>query len=159
MTEANIANREIISTRLLSAPRELVFEAWTKPEHLIKWWGPNGFTHTFKEIEVKPGGVWRFIMHGPDGTDYPNRVVFEEIEPPSRIVYLHDSDGDEPSINFKVEINFEERENKTLLTMRMEFPTAEALALVVNEYGALEGQKQHLNKLEAHLEKMMEGKL
>ena len=72
------AEREISITRLFDAPRELVFEAWTDPEQVVQWWGPHGFTTTIHEMDVRPGGVWRFIMHGPDGTDYDNRVVFEE---------------------------------------------------------------------------------
>jgi uncharacterized protein YndB with AHSA1/START domain len=73
------SDREIITRRLLNAPRELVFEAFTQPEHLAKWWGPNGFTITTHEMEVKPGSAWRFMMHGPDGVDYPNKIVYEEL--------------------------------------------------------------------------------
>ena len=70
------SNRELVMTRVLDAPRDLVYEAWTNPRHIAQWWGPKGFTNTIHEMEVKVGGVWRFIMHGPDGTDYPNKVVF-----------------------------------------------------------------------------------
>lgn len=66
---------------------------WTDPKH-IAWWGPNGFTNTIHEMNVKPGGVWRFIMHGPDGTDYPNKILFIEVVKPERLVYTHGSDED-----------------------------------------------------------------
>ena len=70
------ARREIITTRVLDAPRELVWKAWTDPKHVAEWWGPNGFTNTIHEMDVRPDGVWRFIMHGPDGVDYKNEIVF-----------------------------------------------------------------------------------
>src|SRR5450631_188479 len=91
---ADTSDREIVITRVFDAPRELVFKAWTDPKHLVHWWGPNGFTNTFHEVDIRPGGVWRFTMHGPDGVDYPNRIVFEEIVKPERIVYAH-SGGEE----------------------------------------------------------------
>jgi hypothetical protein len=81
----------------LNAPRELVWKAWTDPKHLINWFGPKGFTNTFHEIDIKPGGVWKFTMHGPDGTDYPNLVVFDKIVRPEYITYTHGS-FDEPEM-------------------------------------------------------------
>jgi uncharacterized protein YndB with AHSA1/START domain len=85
-------DREIIITRTFDAPRERVWEAWTDPKQVIKWWGPNGFTNTLFEMDVKPGGVWRHMMHGPDGTDYPNKVVYIEVVKPERLVYSHGRD-------------------------------------------------------------------
>ena len=76
-TDPALAARSIVTTRLVDAPRDLVFEAWSDVEHLKHWWGPNGFTTTTSEFDFRPGGVWRFVMHGPDGTDYPNLIVFE----------------------------------------------------------------------------------
>jgi uncharacterized protein YndB with AHSA1/START domain len=76
----------IIGSRLLHAPRELVFSAFTDPRHLAQWWGPNGFTTTTHSFEFRPGGVWRFVMHGPDGRDYQNRITYDEIVRPERIV-------------------------------------------------------------------------
>jgi uncharacterized protein YndB with AHSA1/START domain len=84
-TEA--ADRELVFTRVYDAPRELVFEAWTDPKHLTQWWGPNGFTTTIHEMDVRPGGVWRLVMHGPDGKDYNNRIAFLEVVKPERLVY------------------------------------------------------------------------
>src|SRR4051794_12623895 len=89
-TEATAtSDREIVATRVFDAPRELVFKAWTDPEHLAQWWGPTGFTNTFHEFDLRPGGVWRFVMHGPDGVDYKNENVFVEIVKPERIVFDH----------------------------------------------------------------------
>jgi uncharacterized protein YndB with AHSA1/START domain len=67
----------IIATRVFDAPRELVFALWTDPEHLAQWWGPNGFTTTTHTFDMRPGGAWRFVMHGPDGRDYQNRITMK----------------------------------------------------------------------------------
>ena len=81
------ADRELLITRTLNAPIELVWEAWTNPEHLAKWWGPNGFTNSISKMDMKPGGEWNLIMHGPDGTDYKNKSIFKEIIKHKKIVY------------------------------------------------------------------------
>lgn len=86
----------IIGVREFDAPRELVFRAWTDPKHLAQWWGPNGFSTTTSAFDLRPGGVWRFVMHGPDGRDYENRVTFDEVVPPERLVY-HRGGGDDVS--------------------------------------------------------------
>jgi uncharacterized protein YndB with AHSA1/START domain len=78
-------DREIVTTRVFDAPREMVFDAWTDPKHIGQWWGPIGFTTTTHEMDVRPGGVWRFTMHGPDGRDYKNRIVYTEIVRPERL--------------------------------------------------------------------------
>jgi uncharacterized protein YndB with AHSA1/START domain len=77
------ADREIVVTRVFDAPRELVFDAFTDPAHISNWWGPDGFTTTTHEMDVRPGGTWRFVMHGPDGVDYDNIIVYREITSPS----------------------------------------------------------------------------
>src|SRR3954469_24322675 len=87
--ENNTADREISISRLFNAPIELVWEVWTKPEHIVQWWGPNGFTNTITKMEVAPGGEWDLIMHGPDGTDYKNKSVFKEVIKHKKIVYEH----------------------------------------------------------------------
>src|SRR5579884_4127269 len=86
--------RIIVGMREFDAPRALVFSAWTDPKHLAQWWGPNGFTTTTSSFDMRPGGVWRFVMHGPDGRDYQNRITFEEIVPPERLVYRHGGGDD-----------------------------------------------------------------
>lgn len=150
-TIASVEGRELIITRHFHAPRNLVFKAWTDPQHLPHWWGPKGFTLTVQEIDVKPGGVWRYVMHGPDGVDYDNKIVYTEVVNPERLVYSHGDSGGE---HFKVTVTFAEQGDKTELTMRMLFKSAEELEQVVKEYGAIEGAKSTLDRLEEQLSKM-----
>ncbi|MGZ3751565.1 MAG: SRPBCC domain-containing protein [Mucilaginibacter sp.] len=89
--QSDTADREIVITRVFDAPRDLVFKTWTDPNHLINWWGPSGFTNTFHEINIKPGGKWRFTMHGPDGINYANLITFSEVVIPERLAYEHGS--------------------------------------------------------------------
>jgi uncharacterized protein YndB with AHSA1/START domain len=146
------ADREIVTTRVYDAPRELVFAAWTTPEHLARWWGPNGFTTTTLEMTFAVGGAWRFIMHGPDGVDYPNRIRYREIVRPERLVYLHDADGaGDPG--FESTITFIERDGQTTLTMRALFPSA-AMVEQVKKFGAVEGGRQTLARLADYLPAM-----
>lgn len=153
--EQNIkTEREMIFSRIVNAPRELVFDAWTIQEHVEKWWGPDGFRTTSKKFELKPEGVWLFTMHGPDGVDYPNKIVFMEISRPDKLVYRHsDDEGVEP-IRFHVEVTFEEENGKTLITMHMIMETTEMLTKVVEEYGAFEGAIQHLGRLRDYIKTM-----
>src|SRR5260221_1884868 len=83
------ADREIVISRVIDAPREPVFEAFTEVRHLSRWWGPEGFTTTTRSFEFRVGGVWDFVMHGPDGTDYQQWITWREIVPPARIALLH----------------------------------------------------------------------
>lgn len=150
-------DREISITRTFQAPRELVFEAWTNPKHVVHWWGPTGFTNTIHEMNVKPGGIWRFIMHGPDGTDYPNKIIFKEVIKPKRLTFDHGWDVEDfykdPRL-FEVEVNFEEKGKATEVLMKMVFKTKEVKDEVVEKYGAIEGNKQTMNKLEEYLKTM-----
>ncbi len=151
---SDTSDREIIISRVLNAPRELVFEAWTDPEHLAHWYGPNGFRTITHEMDVRVGGTWRFIMRGPDGTDYPNRIVFSEVVKPERLVYTHDSGpekGEDPHAFF-VTVTFADQGRKTGLTMRSIFRSAAARDHVVREFGAIEGGKQTLARLEEYLQ-------
>jgi uncharacterized protein YndB with AHSA1/START domain len=147
-------DRALVFTREFDAPRELVWDAWTQPQHVAQWWGPNGFTNTVLEMGVRPGGVWRLTMHGPDGIDYPNKIVYREVVRPERLVYDHTDDVEDPKTHFHVTVTFEEHERGTRLTMRMEFATPEELQAVVDEYGALEGATQTLERLREHLTTM-----
>lgn len=147
-------DQQIITTRLVNAPRELVYKVWTDPEHIVKWWGPDGFTNTIQSMEVKPGGQWRFIMHGPDGTDYPNLITYKEVIPPARLVYAHGSGEENDAHSFDVTVTFEEQDGQTMLTMTSTFKTKEARDFVVKNYGAIEGARQTLNKLEAYLQQL-----
>ena len=155
---ASTADREIVVSRLFQAPRELVFKAFTDPNGITNWWGPNGFTTTTSEMDLRPGGVWRFVMHGPDGTDYPNRVVYNEVVAPERLVYRHDDDaGDgQVGVQFDVTVTFDDEGGKTRLTMRSLFETAAERARLVEEFGALEGANQTLERLGAYLKTLQE---
>jgi uncharacterized protein YndB with AHSA1/START domain len=146
------SDREIAGTRILRAPRALVFEAFTTPEHLARWWGPNGFTTTTKSMAFEPGGVWRFTMHGPDGTDYPNVITFLEIVRPEKIVYKHGGDADAEPVNFTTTITLEDLGRETRATWRMVFPSAQAKRFVVEKYGAADGLQQTLDRLVAYAE-------
>ncbi|MGN6569752.1 MAG: SRPBCC domain-containing protein, partial [Flavipsychrobacter sp.] len=77
--KSSTVNREIRLTRTLNAPVDLVWEAWTNPEHVANWWGPNGFTNTISKMDMQAGGEWNLVMHGPDGTDYDNKSIFREV--------------------------------------------------------------------------------
>jgi len=147
------ADREIVITRVFDAPRELVWNAWTDPSRVSKWWGPNGFTTTTHAMDVKPGGVWRFVMHGPDGRDYPNRITFLEVARPERLVYKHAGEEDHEGVDFHVTVTFEDAGGKTRVTMRSVFPSAAERERVAKEYGAVEGGVQHLGRLAEHLAK------
>jgi uncharacterized protein YndB with AHSA1/START domain len=156
---SNTGDREIIATRILKAPREVVFEVWTNPKHVVHWWGPTGFTNTISEMSVKPGGVWRFIMHGPDGTDYPNKIVFKEVIKPSFLSYDHGWDVDDlkkDSRTFEVTVNFNAKGKTTELIMKMVFKSKEVKDEVVEKYGAIEGNKQTMDKLEEFLHRFEE---
>src|SRR5919202_4976951 len=83
------ADREIVISRIIDAPREVVFEAFTEIRHLSRWWGPEGFTTTTRAFEFRVGGEWDFVMHGPDGTDYTEWITWTEIAAPERIAMLH----------------------------------------------------------------------
>ena len=101
-----LSDREVVFTRLVDAPRERVWMIWTDVRHLHRWWGPAGFTTTTHEFTFAPDGVWRFVMHGPDGTDYPNRIVFRELDPPARIVYENGWDLPGAPLDFTVVVSF-----------------------------------------------------
>lgn len=151
------SDTEIVISRVLHAPRELVWEAWTNPKHVVNWWGPRGFTNTTKRHEFRVGGYWEHMMHGPDGTNYPNKAKFLEIVPLERIVFLlgggSDLEADERrGATFRATWTFESVEgNKTRLTGRMVFPSKEARDRVVRDFGAIQGGKQTLERLAEHL--------
>jgi uncharacterized protein YndB with AHSA1/START domain len=147
----NRKGETLVISRLLNAPRELVFEAWTDPKHLAHWYGPNGFTITTENIDVKAGGEWKFIMHGPDGRDYPNKIIFTEVLKPERLVYHHAGDADTEPVSFHVTVTFEKSGEQTQLTMTSVFASAEELDRVNREYGAIEGGQQTITRLAAYL--------
>jgi uncharacterized protein YndB with AHSA1/START domain len=141
------ADRELVATRVFDAPRALVFKLWTTPEHLGKWWGPRGFTTTTYAMDFRPGGAWRYCMHGPDGTDYQNRVTFTEIVEGERIAFRHGGSDDVEPVGHESIATFEDLDGKTKVTMRLIFPTAEQRELIVKKYGAAEGLVQTIDRL------------
>ncbi|HWY44570.1 MAG TPA: SRPBCC family protein [Candidatus Sulfotelmatobacter sp.] len=155
---ASTAGREIAATRIFAAPRELVFSMYTDPKHIGNWWGPRGFTTTTEEMDVRPGGTWRFVMHGPDGRDYRNRIVYLEIDLPSRLVYKHDPEKGTEPVNFEVTITFADLGDETEVAVRMLFPSAAAREHVAQKYGAVEGLSQTLDRLAEHLAIVRSGK-
>jgi uncharacterized protein YndB with AHSA1/START domain len=137
----------IEGVRVFDAPRALVFSCFTDPKRLGEWWGPNGFTTTTHSFDFRVGGAWRFVMHGPDGRDYQNRIKFEEIVPNERIVWQHGGGEDIEPVQFKQTLTFEELGGKTRLTWRGEFPSAQERDRVVKEYGADKGLVQTMSRL------------
>ena len=118
------ADREIVISRVISAPRELVFEAFTEVRHLSRWWGPEGFTTTTRAFEFRVGGEWDFVMHGPDGTDYQEWISWTEIAPPERIALLHGESRGDPNA-FESVLTFAPDGAATRIEMRTVFPTKE----------------------------------
>ena len=139
------ADREIVSTRVFDAARERVFRAFSDPEVLARWWGPNGFTNTFHEFDLRPGGAWRFVMHGPDGIDYQSATDFVEVVPPERIVFQHL----EPMHRFQMTMTFVAELGGTRLTWRMLFESTEDLDKV--KWFVVEANEQNFDRLQAEL--------
>ena len=150
------SDHEIVMSRMITAPRELVWQAWTDPQHVVNWWGPRGFTNTTKRHEFRVGGTWEHVMHGPDGANYPNKSTFKEIVPLERITFLHGGGREEgPGASFTATWTFETVEgNKTRLTGRLVFPSASARDFVVKEFGAIEGGKQTLERASEYVASM-----
>jgi uncharacterized protein YndB with AHSA1/START domain len=142
--------REIVVSRVIEAPRDLVFEAHSEVRHLSKWFGPTGFTTTTHAFDFRPGGVWDYTMHGPDGTDYPNHVEYLEISPPEKIVLRHGSKKDDPDA-FISTVTFDERAGDCEVSLRSVFKTREQRDLVVDRYHAIEGAQQTLSRLDVYV--------
>lgn len=147
------ADREIVITRLIDAPVARVWRAWTDNAEIVKWWGPHGFTTDADNREFKPGGMWKHTMIGPDGARYPNAARYEEIVEKMRLTYTIGGgrEGDDKGVNFQATVTFTPKGDKTEITMRSVFPTAAMRDLVVREYGAVEGGRQTLSRLNAHV--------
>ncbi len=141
--QSTTKEREIIVNRMFEAPREFVFDAFTAPEKIGQWWGPNGFTTTTKKMNFEVGGEWIFTMHGPDGTDYPNRIKYTEINRHDLITYDHFGNRPDEEIHFQATITFEDMDGQTKVTLKMLFPTAEKRNEAA-EFGSVEGGQQTL---------------
>ena len=143
--DASTADREFVHSRLIDAPPERVFEAFADPARLARWWGPDGFSSTFETFDLKPGGQWRFVLHGPDGTDYPNENRFVEVVPARRVVVEHVSEDH----HFVLAITFAGEDGRTRVGWRQVFDTAEhrdRLAPVV-----IDANEQNLSRLAAEV--------
>lgn len=113
------AERTVTITRLIDAPRDLVFRLWTEREHMARWWGPRGFTNPVCEMDVRAGGAIRIDMRAPDGTVYPMTGTFREIMPPRRLVFevvAEDHDGN-PLLRSLTVVTFADEDGKTRLTV------------------------------------------
>jgi uncharacterized protein YndB with AHSA1/START domain len=140
------ADREYVCSRMLDFPREQVFRAFSDPEQLAKWWGPDGFTNTILKFDFHPGGDWHLTMHGPDGTDYRNESVFVEINEPERIVYDHLR----TMHRFLMDMSYFDFDGKTRLTWRQRFESAEEWERV--KAFVPEANEQNFDRLEKHLQ-------
>ena len=151
------ADREIVVSRLIDEPTALVFNAWIEPKQLEQWWGPNGFTTTVHEMDVVEGGITRLVMHGPDGVDYPNKLVYTNITAAKRLSYMHSDDGDadNDAAAFGVTVSFEDDGHHTCVTMLALFKTAAERERVVKEYDALQGANQTLERLDKFLQEFL----
>jgi uncharacterized protein YndB with AHSA1/START domain len=152
------SEREIVTTRELRAPRELVWRVWTDPNHVTQWWGPTGFTTTTAHMDVRVGGSWRYTMHGPDGRDYDNWIHYVVVEPHERLVYEHGGGEDVEPVRFTTTVTFEAlAPDRTRVTLRAVFADAAARDHVARTYGAVEGGQQTIARLAAHAEALAAG--
>ena len=118
-------SNEIRLTRVYDAPARVVWDAWTVLEQVEKWWGPRGFTLTTHKKDLRPGGTWRYTMHGPDGVDYPNVTTYHVVEPYRKLVYDHGGSDDRPPL-FRVTVTFTETNGQTTMEMIFALATPEA---------------------------------
>jgi uncharacterized protein YndB with AHSA1/START domain len=145
-----MADREVVISRVIEAPQELVFEVFTEVRHLSRWWGPEGFTTTTRAFEFRVGGAWEFVMHGPDGTDYQEWISWTEIAPPERIAMLHGEFRGDPNA-FESVLTFAPEGASTRIEMRTVFPTKALRDEAVEKYHAIQGGQQTLGKLAAYV--------
>ncbi len=141
---------QILSTRVLNATAELVWKFLSSPDHLKHFWGPDGFTNTFKTFDFRVDGESRFTMHGPDGTNYPNRIIYRELDAPRYIRWDHDNGGEgDWDHKFVGEIELFAEGDKTRIELRVNEPSMEARDNIAKY--AVEGAKQNLDRLAAYL--------
>ena len=144
-------DREIVLVRVLDATREALFAAWTDADAFCQWFGPEGFTCTVREMDVRPGGRARFDMTARDGTVFTNRFDYLEVVPGERLILDHGSDADDDPARFRVTITLDEQaDGKTVLTLRQLHPTVEQRNAKIG-FGAVELGLQTMDKLARHL--------
>ncbi len=138
-------SRSMQTNSTFTVPVQLMWEVWTNPEHIVNWWGPNGFTNTIDTMDVKEGGEWKFTMHGPDGTNFPNKSIYKEIIPFKKIVFEHFNP------HFIATVIFDSQGDKTFMDWSLLFDTVEMRDIIVKVHKADEGQKQNIEKLHHYL--------
>jgi uncharacterized protein YndB with AHSA1/START domain len=147
-TFATPSDREIVITRLFDAPRRLVYEALTNPEHVPHWYGPRGWTLPVCQIDLRPGGAWRFVLRGPQGTDMGMRGVYQEIAPPERLVSTESYD-DYPGESLNTVV-LTEADGKTTMTVTVLYPSKEVRDAVLNS-GMQAGASETYERLAEYL--------
>lgn len=138
-------SRSLSISRTFQAPIELVWEVWTTPEHIAQWWGPNGFTNTIQKMDVQEGGEWKLTMHGPDGTNYPNRSIYKEVIPYKKIVFEHFNP------HFITTVHFEAIGQTTIMNWSALFDSEEMLQTIIKAHKADKGMRENVEKLERYL--------
>jgi uncharacterized protein YndB with AHSA1/START domain len=155
-TPSPTADREVVVSRVVAAPPARVFEAFTEVRHLSRWWGPDGFTTTTRAFEFRVDGEWDFVMHGPDGTDYPEWISWTEITAPERIAFRHGERRDDPNA-FESVLTFTPVDDATRVELRTVFPTVELRDEAVEKFHAVEGGRQTLGNLAAYVAEVLPG--
>jgi uncharacterized protein YndB with AHSA1/START domain len=156
MPAANKSN-EIRITRIYDVPVKAVWDAWTDPAQVAQWWGPRGFTLTTHSKDLRPGGTWKYTMHGPDGTDYPSTTRYLEVEKHAKLVYDHGGSDDRPPM-FRVTVLFSEVNGKTKMEMTMALPSPEA-ADETRKFIKKAGGDATWDRLAEYLEKRSSGQI
>ncbi|WP_343633869.1 SRPBCC domain-containing protein [Fluviicola sp.] len=142
--------QELQTTATFTAPLVLIWEAWTDPEKIVNWWGPAGFSTTIHQMDFREEGEWKLTLHGPDGTNYPNRSIYREIVPLKKIVFEHFNP------HFITTVLFESVENGTELQWNMLFDSEEQFNTIVKAHKADEGQKQNIERLNTYIQQLIE---
>lgn len=133
------------ATRTFMAPISLIWEVWASPDHIANWWGPDGFTSTVHIMDFQEAGEWKLTLHGPDGTNYPNRSIFREIIPLEKIVFEHFNP------HFITTVRFSANGAATIVDWAMLFDSAEMYEIIVKAHKADEGLKQNMERLQKYL--------
>jgi uncharacterized protein YndB with AHSA1/START domain len=145
-----LSERELFITRTFNAPRELVWKMFTEPQHMMRWWGPKGFTTPVCEIDLRPGGVWLYVMRAPDGGEFSVQQIYHEIVAPERLVYgpvSADPEAPQPIHT----VTFEEQNGKTKVSLHSQFPSSAERDETIRR-GFVQGVNEGMDALEAYLE-------
>ena len=148
-TSKLVGEREIVITRMVKAPRALVWKVCTDPQHIDRWWGPNGFVNETLAHELRVGGQWKYTMTGPDGKVWPNLVTYIEVSPIDKLAYDH-GDWENPTM-FEGSLIFTDVEGGTLVTLHTVYPSKDMRDHAIEQHGAAEGGKQTLTRLALYI--------